>query len=238
MAKEMKTELVGGICIIIAAIIGIFSFNVNIEKDDLLERYEKIYLENADLKAKNSDLQNQILSLTEENEALKSTLSSLDNVVTDKGLISPIKSNKKVSIFDLETFKGNGNWCQSGDKRWYTDTYGNEYLPSHYADHYKMIDQHSQYSPTYLLDKKYSVCEGQIAWSKLSKDFDGTAWIEFYSDDECIYTTDIITADSRAISFSFKVEGIEKLTIVRKGTQNGYQTSTLCIIYPYLNLIE
>lgn len=101
-----------------------------------------------------------------------------------------------------------------------------------------MIDNKSQYSPTYLLDNKYSVCEGQIAWSKLSKDFDGTAWIEFYSGDECIYTTDIITADSRAFSFNFNVDGVEKLTIVRKGTQNGYQNSSLYIIYPYLNLVE
>ena len=240
---DSKSAWINGICIIIAAIIGIFSFNINSEKDDLIKKYEKIYLENTDLKAENSNLQNQIISLTEENELLKSNSFSSKGDISNASseniqLTNSELSSKKVSIFNLETFKGTSDWKQSGDSRWYTDTYGNEYLTSHYANHYTSIYEEENYIPTYLLDNKYSLCEGQIAWSKLSKDYDGTAWIEFYSGDDCIYITDPITADSRVLTFSFSVEGIEKLTIVRKGTKNGYQTSTLCIIYPYLNLIE
>ncbi len=83
-------------------------------------------------------------------------------------------------------------------------------------------------------DCKYHSCEGQIAWSKFSKNNEGTAWIEFYSGDECIYTTEPITSDSRVLDFSFNVEGIEKLTIVRKAT--GF--NSIYIIYPYLNLVK
>ncbi len=238
MTREVKAELVGGICIIIAAIIGIFSFNINNEKDNLLEMYEKVCLENADLKTKNLDLQNQILSVTEENESLKSELLSLKNSKDPDIIESTNKSNKKVSIFDLKTFKGEGGWHKSTDDIDYTDTYDNEYVTSYWGKHYAISENIKTSLPIYLLDNKYSVCEGQMAWSKGSKNIEGSAWLEFYSGDECIYTTEPISADSKILDFSFSVEGVEKLTIVRNATKDMNDWDTIHIVYPYLNLVE
>ena len=44
-----------------------------------------------------------------------------------------------------------------------------------------------------------------------------------------------MSASDRALSFEFNVEGIEKLTIVKKATS---QTGIIYIIYPYFNLIK
>lgn len=67
--------------IIIAALIGIFSFNINIDMDDVNENikiYKKLKLENTDLKTENNNLQNQISSLTEENVSLKTEIQNLE----------------------------------------------------------------------------------------------------------------------------------------------------------------
>lgn len=234
------STIITGICVIMSAFIGIFSFNVNIENDVLLERYEKIYLENEYLKEKNSDLQNQILSLTEENEALKILLSS-DNDVKGGNFGNEVSTNSStniVSIFDLDTFRGEGGWHKSIDDIDYTDTYDNEYVTSYWGKHYA-VTKNIEYSfPTYLLDNKYSICYGQMAWSKGSKNIEGSAWLEFYSDDKCIYMTEPISADSKILDFSFSVEGLEKLTIVRNATKDMNDWDKIHIVYPHLNLME
>lgn len=45
-------------------------------------------------------------------------------------------------------------------------------------------------------------------------------WLEFYSGTKCIYTTEPISVDSKFLDFSFSVEGVEKLTIMRNATKD------------------
>lgn len=243
MTKEVKAAWIGGICGIIATSISTLPaiINVNIKNDKLLNMYENIQLENLDLKAENSDLQNQILSLIEKNKSLESKLLLIENgedkkepVITDPAS----EFNKRVSIFDLETFKGEGGWHKSTYDIDYTDTYDNEFVTSYWGKHYAISENIKSSLPIYLLDNKYSVCEGQMAWSKGSKNIEGSAWLEFYSGDECIYTTEPISADSKILDFSFSVEGVEKLTIVRNATKDMNDWDTIHIVYPYLNLVE
>ena len=284
MSKEVKAAWIGGICVIIAAIIGVFSININIENVKLKKNNMNMETENAKLKEENSDwkseyndlqedfkelyerntslsievdtLKNsmeQYASLADENALLKSQISTFETeieslkeldtqkITEESNAPADTTSNsnrKKVSIFDLDTFKGNGYWYDLSyltfSEEDFVDTYDNKYLNAHIGYH-SATDKSRPFTPTYLLDKKYNTCEGEIAWSKVYKDHEGSAWIEFYSGDECLYTTEAITADSRLLSFSFSVEGIEKLTIVRNGTSSS---NAVEIIYPYLNLVE
>lgn len=276
------TAVIKYIGVIIAAIIGIFSININIENDKLKENNATLEFEKADLvtqtnkseeaynnlnsmysdlERENSNLQvrldileSKLLQydlLVEENSSLKNEISNLkneiqlidndnqtENIEPDNLENTLSHSKKKVSIFDLETFKGDGNWFSllytAFSEEDFSDTYGNRYLNA-YIGYHCATDKSASSTPTYLLDKKYNICEGQIAWSKMYKDYEGSAWIEFYSGDECIYTTEPITADSRVLTFSFSVADIEKLTIVRNGTSSSNEVE---IIYPYLNLTE
>lgn len=276
------TALIGSIGVIIAAIIGVFSFNINIENtwlkqnneilesekaelitqtDQSAEEYENLKNTYSDLEKEYNNLQvqlgtlesklSQYYLLVEENNSLNDEISNLKDEIesmntgskkepTDSTNSEIASSNniKTVSIFDLDTFKGNGHWYDLSymtfSEEDFMDTYGNEYLNAHIGYHCA-TDKYASMTPIYLLDKKYSICEGQIAWSKVYKNHEGSAWIEFYSGDTCIYTTDPITAESRLLAFSFSVEGIEKLTIVRNGTSSS---NAVEIIYPYLNLIE
>ena len=255
MDKEIKSAWINGICIIIAAFIGIFSFNINIENNKLTDDKKILKSENDTLKVKIANLEmelSQYQYLKEENESLKNELAKLQREIQSLKENSPknepqngfdssssdIQTSKKISMFDLDTFQGEGGWHKSTSDADYTDTYDNEYVTSYWGKHYSISKNIKHSLPVYLLDKKYSICEGQIAWSKGSKNIEESAWIEFYSGDECIYTTEAITAESRVLSFSFSVEGIEKLTIVRNSTKNMNDWDTIHIIYPYLNLIE
>ena len=204
MTKEVKAALIGGICTIIAATIGIFSININIDKKEPEHEYENFTHQKQE---------------TDSNTSYDS-------------------HDKKVSIFDLETFKGEGGWHKSTDDIDYTDTYDNEYPTSYWGKHYAISENIKNSMPIYLLDNKYSICEGQMAWSKGSKNIEGSAWLEFYSGDECIYTTEPISADSKILDFNFSVEGVEKLTIVRNATKDMNDWDTIHIVYPYLNIIE
>lgn len=276
----IATAIIGSIGVIVAAIIGIFSINVNIENNKLKENNETLKSEKtelvaqtnqsegeynnlksmySDLQEENDNLQIQLGALeskfsqydllVEENSSLKKEISELQdqlqklspvNTGNDLGSKETLanESVKKVSIFDLDTFKGKGRWYDLSymtfSEEDFMDTYGNEYLNAHIGYH-GATDKYASLTPIYLLDKKYSMCEGQIAWSKVYKNHEGSAWIEFYSGDTCIYTTDPITADSRLLTFSFDVTDIEKLTIVKNGSSS---TNSVEIIYPYLNLIE
>lgn len=217
-----------------------------IQYESLNENYDNI----DNLKSENLSLKNQNSTLISENESLKIEVSQLQNELqnmkansdTSKHDISPEtntssdETGEKVSIFSLDTFKGESGWYDLSyysSKDVFTDTYGTEYLTA-YVGHHSGRDINYSYNPTYLLDYKYTTFEGQIAWSKSDKNSKETAWIEFYSDNELIYITDKITVDSRPLSFSFSVEGIEKLTIVRNATNS----SSSWIVYPYLNLVK
>lgn len=274
---------IGSIGVIIAAIIGVFSFNINIENNRLKqsnkilesekaelitqtdqseEEYENLKNTYSDLEKENDNLQDRLSALeseltqydllVEENSSLETEISELKRELkslkknetkestednNEEDIISN-KSNKKVSIFDLDTFKGKTGWERATYVLEYTDTYDNQYPNAYIASHYATTKEDGYYVPIYLLDNKYSLCEGQIAWSKSSKNLDGSSWIEFYSDNELIYATDPITADSRVLTFSFSVEGVEKLTILRNGTRSDYIAyDTAYMVYPYLNLI-
>lgn len=297
MSREVKAAWIGGICVIIAAIIGMFSFNVNIENDklkdnskiieseneklkeeindwensynDLKEQFDDLHNENNNLSEEinalkntieeyssssidvnNSSLDEEYSLLLSENESLKEKISQLQNELENMKVNSDNPQNnmlfesdttsdyteKRVSIFTLDTFKGKPGWYNNSyysDKDVFTDTYGNEHFTA-YVGHHSGRDINYSYNPTYLLDNKYSTCEGEIAWAKNDKNSKETAWIEFYSGDELIYITDKITVDSRPLTFSFSVDGIEKLTIVRNATGS----SSSWIIYSYLNLVE
>lgn len=155
----------------------------------------------------------------------------------NESMPSNIQSEQKVSIFTLDTFKGKGYWFDhssvSASSEVFTDTYGNEYLTARFTYHGpSTVD--STTAPIYLLDKKYKLCKGEFAWSKKSKNFEGSVWIEFYSGNSLIYQTSAITADDRAVSFEFNVEGLDTLTIVRNGTNRKAVT----VIYPYLDLVQ
>lgn len=155
----------------------------------------------------------------------------------NESIPSNIQTEQKVSIFTLDTFKRKGHWFDhssvSASDEVFTDTYGNEYLTARFAYHTpSTVDSTS--APTYLLDKKYKSCKGEFAWSKKAKNFEGSVWIEFYSGNSLIYQTSAITADDRAVSFEFSVEGLDTLTIVRNGTNRKAVT----VIYPYLDLVQ
>lgn len=224
--------------------------------NELHEDFDELNNKNNSLSREVTTLKNsmeQYFPLETENESLKEEISELKKEIqllatgdtqgyTKEDLDFKSFSNdnlKKVSIFDLDTFKGNNSWCKATHKYQYTDTYDNEYPNAYFDSHYATTKEDDYKAPTYLLDKKYVICEGQITWSKESKNLDGSAWIEFYSDDNLIYTTEPITADSRVLTFSFSVEGIEKLTIVKTGSRNeNIVYDRAYIIYPYLNLVE
>lgn len=78
MTKDVKAAWIGGICVIIAAILGGLSLNVNIDIDDI-KAYKKLQLENTNLKTDNNNLQNQISSLNKENVSLKAEIQNLEN---------------------------------------------------------------------------------------------------------------------------------------------------------------
>lgn len=162
-----------------------------------------------------------------------------DNTNADMGNDS---GDKTVSITTLETFQGVETWWDYSDipnfrsisSYNFIDTYGNEYPDSNLAEH-SYLREKNKFTPVYLLDGKYSKCEGMIAWPKSDKNEEGSVWIEFYSEDELIYQTDPMSASDRALSFAFSVEGIEKLTVVKKAAR---ETGIIYIIYPYFNLVE
>ncbi len=291
--------LIGGICAIIAAIIGNnagkenatkdiinqVTNNVNIDSiDELITEYKQIINDLSEIKEKNLELESENKSLVSENEILNSKNESLNaqkeqylsssnnnSILKDeneslkneinelRSEIQSLKNNnqeqetqnapdlsssdiqfgEKVSIFDMETFRGGNGWEIATYKSDYTDTYGNEYIPSYIAQHYAS-EKNDRFMPTYLLDKKYSICEGQIAWTKRCKNSDEKAWIDFYSDDKLIYSTDKITATDRALNFSFSIENLDTLTIIQNSTKEADLdfANYVYIIYPYLNLVE
>lgn len=191
-------------------------------------------LQNAIIQSQNeiNNLQNEIEKLTELINNSEATTEETSNNKSD--ILDNKSTTKKVSIFNMDTFKGIMYWKEPTSIKALTDTYDNEYITARLGQH--EYTKESKNVPIYLLDNKYSFCEGQIAWPKSNKNSQDSAWIEFYSGDELIYVTDSITAEDRAISFEFSVKGIEKLTIVESSTRR--QSPYVNLIYSYFNLVE
>ena len=211
----------------------------NVDETATKEIISKLQSENSQIQQENLQLQDDLIDLKREIANLQNTLELYKERYGYLNM-DTANENKTVSIITLETFQGVASWYNSshapksiGSSN-SVDTYGNEYPDSYLATHFHLNDK-DKYTPTYLLDGKYSKCEGKIAWSKSDKNTEGSVWIEFYSDDELIYQTDPISASDRALSFEFSVKEIEKLTVVQKATRKaGY----IYIIYPYFNLIK
>lgn len=218
------------------------------ENYDTLD-YEKANLENDNkvLQTQNNDLQNQIADIPTLNQKIVSLEEEYKNLnqqigELESGIDQPESPQKpepseesepiisKVSIFDLDTFQSSS---------YFIDTYDNSHEMAKITFH-RAIDKNDDNNPIYLLDKKYSLCEGQIAWSKEYKNSKNSAWIEFYAiDEDCdrfLYKTEpSITADHRALDFSFSVVGVEKMKIVANGTDDLVGVP---IIYQHLDLIK
>ena len=205
-----------------------------------LDKYSSIEAENNTLKAQVFELKNQLQLLNDSIEHNSIENNSINNQ-TNASIRVPDTSinntDNKVSIFDLETFRGDGGWFIPSHDYEYTDTYGNEYPKSHVANHYSTSKDNLNRVPTYLLNYQYSLCEGQIAWAKIDKNASGSVWIDFYSGDTLIYSTDRISATDKTITFSFSVEGIETLTIVKNSSRLSTAMGVI-IIYPFLNLVK
>ena len=198
--------------------------------DSLEENYNILMSEHNSLQSKFEQVNNEL-------QELKNNINNSENEVISEQTLAT-RTGKKVSIFDMDTITGNADWNNHSyysNEDCFIDTYGNEYLTA-YVSHHRGSDKNS--ACTYSLDSNYSICEGKIAWAKNDKDSTESAWIEFYSDDESepIYVTNKITASSEPLTFSFSVEGVKKLIVVKNGTSGPYSSSW--IIYPYFNLIE
>lgn len=194
----------------------------------LQEENDQLKNEIAQSQNEINDLQNEIKKMIESNsDNTQSTATNSDN---------DNSATNKVSIFTMSTFQGIGGWYDRShvtlNNSNFIDTYDNEYLSACVGGH-GIRTINSNNLPTYLLNGSYSKCQGQFAWPKSKKNYEGSIWVEFYSDDILLYQTDAITATDKAISFEFSVEGVEKMTIIRNGT-----VKNLSAIYPYLDLIQ
>ena len=205
--------------------------NVN---DQLKNEISKLQSELENLEAKNSELETENSELEAKNSELEAKNSELEAKNSELETENSELEAKTISIFTLETFRGKGGWRNSTySQSSFTDTYGNKYQSAYEALHI-WDGSYTYYNPpVYLLDKKYSKCQGQLAWPKEDKDKNGYIWIEFYADDELLYTTEKIGADDRALTFEFDVTNVEKLKIYRKAS-----IPSVDAIYPYLNLVK
>lgn len=200
------------------------------EISNLQNELEKIKTEYSEIVTENNQLQNEIEQYQNEIKELQSK----PNEYIEKYETIQEDNFEMVSIFTFETFKGKDGWHDSKySQSSFTDTYGNTY-PSAYEASHIWEESHTYNSPpVYLLDGKYSKCQGQFAWPKEKKDKKGRIWIEFYGDDELLYKTEKISADDRAFTFEFDVSNVQKLKICRRAS-----IPSIYAIYPYLNLIH
>lgn len=256
MSKEVKAALIGGICVIIGAIIGTIhiTINVNTENEKLKRDYEKVVSENSSLKE-------NIDSLMTEIENLKLTIQEISSELNNQKVndLSAVDSRERISIFDLEPSKGNVTWLnlsseyeakasldiygnEYGDGDYlgpgfvfnennYIDTNGNKYYTGYACIHSKRFIEKE--SHTYILNKEYSTCEGQIVWSKNYADLSGSVWIEFYSNKDLVYRTGLLTADNCVEEFVFPIDKYDNLTIVGMASKEG-----IYVLYPYFNFVK
>ena len=254
MNKEIISALINAKSTIISATIGatisgvflIISTIITPSTNDLKNDYKELQINQVELESKINILQEEYSRLKEQSESERQTINNLkeQNEILEEE-INRLKEEikllnvQKISIFDLEATNSNEEyWFNHSDgysSECFADKDGHEYLTAHISFHHG-TDKKDILNPTYLLNNKYSLCEGQIVWSAVNENSKETAWIEFYSGDTLLYTTKKITSDSAPEDFSFSVKGVKELKIVKNGTESSY--GRLIIIYPYLNLIE
>ena len=205
----------------------------------LIEEYNKLKTENEkysdlqksydELKNQYNDLEEQNILLSKENESLREKIPNNNSFGENNNIDNTVSPTETVSIFDLDTFQGESYWFHLTDLE-LIDTYGNEYSNGYFTFH----RSDNKYTPTYLLDYKYSKCAGKIAWPKEDKNTSGSCWIDFYYGETLVYSTAHISATDRPLSFEFSVENIETLKII---CNNNLSSGSLKIIYEYLNLV-
>lgn len=248
MNKEVIAAWINGKASIISTIIsGIFLIiSTLIASYDLKKDYRELQITQFELESKINTLQEDLSKLEGKNEVEEKTINNLKEQIQvleeeTNNLKDEVKllNKEKISIFDLEAINSDQeywfNYSSGHSSECFTDIHGKNYLTAHMSFHHG-TDKKDVLNPSYLLDNKYSLCEGQIVWSAVNGDSKETAWIQFYSGDKLLYTTDPITVDSEPEDFTFSVEGVKELKIVKNGTEPSY--GRLVIIYPYLNLIE
>lgn len=119
--------------------------------DSFEENYNNLITENDSLKSELEQLNNELQELKDNNTS--------ENEVTNEP--EPVtNTGKKVSIFDLDTFRGDAHWYtrSSLSDSYFVDTYDNEYPNAHLGHHTSRNKDRFNSQPTYLLNKEYSTC--------------------------------------------------------------------------------
>ncbi|MDD3217699.1 MAG: NPCBM/NEW2 domain-containing protein [Lachnospiraceae bacterium] len=111
-----------------------------------------------------------------------------------------------VNLYELSTIKDDVKISEKGDV---TDNYGNVYQTATKVQCY--VD-HKAYS-TYSLDGSYLKLKGTIALPEERKNDDNTKWLEVYSGNTLLYTSDSLTAGTPPISFEVDISGVTELTL-------------------------
>lgn len=248
---EVAAAIINGKHVVIAAFItGIFTLfnaiistvNINLKND-----YEELQLNKSDLEEEINILQEKynklniqieddkqdIENLKKQNENFEQEINRLNEEIESLNV-------SKISIFDLDAMDSNEKyWFDHSDDfpiSCFTDVANHEHIATHIGFHYETNKQEIT-NPTYQLNGEYSICEGQIVWSIANDDPAAKAWIEFYSSDTLIHTTESLDAENNPdTKFIFSVKGVNELKIVKNGTEPYY--GRLAIIYPYLDLIK
>ncbi|MDE6184975.1 MAG: hypothetical protein K2G39_06065 [Lachnospiraceae bacterium] len=214
------SAIIGGGCVIIAAIFGMFSININMKND-----YKELQFNNSELVEKINALQIEFDKLKVQLEAGEQEINNLKNEM------EALKESK-ISIFDLDAMNTNEQyWFDYSDghsSECFIDTNNVDYLTAHMGFHYR-TNKEEILNPTYQLNDNYSICEGKIIWSAANEDSKEKAWIEFYSEDTLIYTTAPIDINNKSTDFSFSIKGVKELKIVKNGTEPLY--GEMVIIY-------
>lgn len=101
-AHNNKGTWIGGICVVIAAIIGIININVNVDNNNLKDEYENLKLENLELKTQLDDLQNQYDKLNEQYSNLEKENSSLEKELKEYDSLIKENNSMKLKIAELQ----------------------------------------------------------------------------------------------------------------------------------------
>lgn len=107
-AHNIKVAWIGGICVVIAAVIGIININVNVD-NKLKDEYDNLKSENLELKTQLDNLQSQYDKLNEqysnlekENDILDKENSSLEKELKEYDLLIEENNSMKLKISELQ----------------------------------------------------------------------------------------------------------------------------------------
>jgi len=219
--------IVGGFFTLVCTHISIT--NTNLSYNSLQEEYAVLTEEYLALKEENNKLHNEIKDLNTE-------VTQLSIAKENTNEMQPI-DNK--SVFDLPAINSKEKyWFDHSDQyppECFIDTDGLEHYTGTICFHYGS-NKNNILNPTYQLDDAYSECVGEMVCSSVNGDSQEKAWLEFYSGDQFLGSTDPIDINSGSKPFTIDIKGVKELTIVRNGTESDYGYFT--IIYDYLNLVK